>query len=170
MKMRGAVRRRRPYVRCFHECYRANSNSRRQSAGSRRSLRFVTQSSSPCCRGGYPYHADRGAGARSNSSARDAMSVSDADFGSKSTTARPAVACTFIEFGANLAQVTKQGVPSSGVKPLHTAAKIVTVPQEFRYSALHGCSRRWREAGSELTEPATQFWRYHHEAQAQRWA
>src|ERR1700744_1693589 len=85
--------------RSLHERYRANS-SRRQSAGSRRSLRLVTQSSSPCCCGGCPYHVDRGAGARPNCRARDATSTSDTDLGSRTTTARPAVACTFIEFGA----------------------------------------------------------------------
>src|ERR1700744_2591011 len=86
--------------RSLHERYRANSSSRRQSAGSRRSLRLVTQSSSPCCCGGCPYHVDRGAGARPNCRARDATSTSDTDLGSRTTTARPAVACTFIEFGA----------------------------------------------------------------------
>jgi hypothetical protein len=41
------------------------------------------------------YHADIGRGARPNSSAREATSTSDADLGSKITTARPAVAYTF---------------------------------------------------------------------------
>src|SRR6201992_530710 len=69
--------------RSLHERYRANSSSRRQSAGSRRSLRLVTQSSSPCCCGGCPYHVDRGAGARPNCRARDATSTSDTDLGSR---------------------------------------------------------------------------------------
>ncbi len=88
------------------------------------------------------YHADIGRGASPNSSAREAMSTSDADLGSEITTARPAVACTFIESGAISAQATKQSLPSSGVKPLHAAqmAKIVTVPQEFRHSALHAAA------------------------------
>src|SRR5215471_13292159 len=47
-------------------------------------------------------------------------------------------------------------------------AKIVTVPQEFRYGALHACSRRRRERSSELSEPITQFRRHDHETQAQR--
>src|SRR5258708_4762080 len=99
-KLKGSIEPDRQYVACFNESYRANSTSRRQSAGSRRSLRLVTQSNSPCCRGGCMYHADIGRGARPNSSAREAMSTSDTDLGSRTTTARPAVACTFIEFGA----------------------------------------------------------------------
>ena len=73
--------------------------------------------------------------------------------GSKVTTARPAVACTFIESDAISRQATKQGLPSGGIKPLHAAqmAKIVPFPQEFRHSALHGRSRRRRQASRELS-------------------
>ena len=114
------------------------------------------------------YHADIGRGASPNSSAREAMSTSDADLGSQITTARPAVACTFIEFWRHFSQATKQSLPPSGVKPLHAAqmAKIVTVPQEFRHSALHACSRRRRQGSSEISEPTTQFRRHNHETQA----
>ena len=57
------------------------SNSRRQSAGSRRSLRLVTQSNSPVAGEVACAHADIGRGARPNSNAREAMSTSDTEFG-----------------------------------------------------------------------------------------
>ena len=77
---------------CFHKRYRANSNSRRQSDGSRRSLRLVTPSRSPCCLGGCTHHGDRGDGDKPNFRARKAMSTSDENSGRKVTTARPPVA------------------------------------------------------------------------------
>src|SRR6202007_3242395 len=69
----------------------------------------------------------------------------------------------------NLSQATKQRLPPGGVKPLHAAqmAKIVPLPQEFSHSALHGRSRRRRQASSQLTELTTQFRRHDHETKAQ---
>jgi len=43
------------------------------------------------------YHGDRGAGAKPNFRTREAMSTSDVRSGSEITTARPPVACNFIE-------------------------------------------------------------------------
>ena len=128
---------------CFHGCYRANSNSRQQSAGSRRSLRLVTQRSSPCSRGSCPYHAERGAGARPNCRAREAISTPDADFGSKRTTSCGAdgedsgpsrknsatARCTAAAgAGARLAASLPNRPPSSGgttMKPRRSAGLIV---------------------------------------------
>jgi hypothetical protein len=46
------------------------------------------------------YQGERGLAARPNGRARKAISASDTNSGSKITTARPAVACTFIESDA----------------------------------------------------------------------
>jgi len=81
-------------VRMFRH-YRTRSSSRRQSLVRRRSTRLVTPSSNPCCWGECMYQGERGAGARPNCSAREAMSTSDEVPGSKVTTAKPAVVCTF---------------------------------------------------------------------------
>ena len=116
------------------------------------------------------YHADIGRGARPNSSAREAMSTSDADLGSEDHHCKTAGRLHLYRVWRHFSQATKQGLPSGGVKPLHAAqmAKIVTVPQEFRHSALHARSRRRRQGSSELSEPATQFRRHDHKTQAQR--
>jgi len=50
------------------------------------------------------YQGERGTGARPNCRARNAMSTSDANSGSKVTTVRPAVACTFNASDATISQ------------------------------------------------------------------
>ncbi len=120
-------------------------------AGGRRSLSLVTQSSRPCCRDGYSYHFERRAAVRSNCRAHAAISAPDADFECKRTTARPAVARTFIEFG-HLAKARKQGLPVGRSKAVSCGAdgedsdRLARIPPR-RTARLHPRpARGWQRA------------------------
>jgi hypothetical protein len=78
-------------------CHYTSWSSKRQDAGNLGSSRLVTPNRKPCRRRGCTYQGERGAGAKPKGRAREAISTSDINSGSNTTTARPAVACTVIE-------------------------------------------------------------------------